>query len=204
SVEFIDRNRFEYLTISNVDCQFGFRSSIFNADRVGKYIITGVKFKLSKIPKPNLARPEIRKKIEKIAPSSECLQSTIRDVVIEFRASGKSLPNEKHIGSAGTFFRTTVVDVSTLIFTFFKSLMGLGLKPALVTLMFAIRYRDSNGYRIPSRRLIDACKLGRTHVNAVSLYGSNSAVLVTDKCKAPSSEDVVRMIKIIRMGVYCK
>ena len=204
NVNAFDRKTGRFVEIRNADCNFGFRSSIFNTTAKDRFIITSVDFKLSKVAKPILTRPEVKREVERLSPAPEILQSTIRQVVVGFRTNGKALPNESRFGSAGTFFRTTVVSGSVLALTFFRSFFKLGPKSALITLIFAWKYRDKSGFRIPSRRLIDACKLGSSTINSVSLHRFNSAVLITDKQGEPTSKDIICLIKHVRDSVYQK
>lgn len=203
SVNVYDTKTNTFTVIENADCDFSFRESIFNTTEKDRYIITSVEFKLNKKSSPILTRPELRVGLDFNLPSSE-LQMRIRKRVIELRTSGKALPNKLTQGSAGTFYRTTVVSLSKLMSTFFKSLFKLGPKIAIIIVVFGWRYRSTKGYRVPSRMIIDACGLQALSVGDVRLYESNSAVLVTDKNGSPKAADIVTLTKQLRKLVYKK
>ncbi len=191
----------EFKVFDNSSCRFGFRESIFNTTDKNRYIIVKVDFLLSKHPKPILSRPELMKGIKQDY-NGVVSQKAIRDLVIRIRTSGKSLPADSFLGSAGTFFRTTVVSLSQLLSTFIKSTLRLGPKIGIVILVFGWKYRNSQGYRVPSRMLIDACGLANSASGPVSLFHSNSAVIVTDKRHKLNSSDILKLVKDVRRTVY--
>ncbi len=92
--------------LTNEDCEFGYRSSIFKTDLKNQFIVSSVTFNLSKKEKPLLEyRPlkETFKQFEK--PNLE----NIRDAVISIRR--KKLPEINEIGSAGSFFKNPIIPV---------------------------------------------------------------------------------------------
>lgn len=97
----------EMRSFSAEDCQFGYRDSVFKRALRGQYIITEVRFQLSKAPHRlhvdyGAIRDELAK-LGKVAP-------TIQDVsaaVIAIRQS--KLPDPAQIGNAGSFFKNPEV-----------------------------------------------------------------------------------------------
>lgn len=99
-LEAIHLETFQPARFSNEDCQFGYRDSVFKREAKGKYFITRVTLRLSRIPRPNLSYGALQKEVEEI-PSP-----TPRDVseaVIRVRQS--KLPDPAVIGNAGSFFK---------------------------------------------------------------------------------------------------
>ncbi|GAA4317964.1 UDP-N-acetylmuramate dehydrogenase [Pontixanthobacter gangjinensis] len=92
---------------SREECDFGYRNSIFKNQLKGQYIITSVKFRLSK--KDHELHTEygaIRSELEKQAIENP----TIRDIsnaVIAIRQS--KLPDPNEIGNSGSFFKNPVI-----------------------------------------------------------------------------------------------
>ena len=201
SVKVFDLQDGIFRSLSNEECKFSFRESIFNTSAKGRFIITSVEFQLSKLVEPIVTRGEIRNSISLQMDSSQ-LQLAIRKRVIELRTSGKALPVDPCEGSAGTFYRTTVVSLPKLMLTFCKSFIKLSPKIAAIIVVFGWKYRNNRGFRIPSRMIIDACGLAGSSVGDVSLYNSNSAVLITDKTGKPSTSDIIALTKKIRKVVY--
>lgn len=194
-------NQFKFLT--NEECCFGFRSSIFNKERKNRYIITSVDFLLSTIKAPNLSRSSISSFVRESLESLD-LQKKIRDAVIKERTSGINLPNDLDVGCAGTFFRTALVSKSVLPKVLWKTTFSLGPKIALMMLAFTWKYRSNDGCKLPSKFLIQSCGLSNLRSKSVFLLPSNPAVLATDLTNSPRSEDAVLLIKTVRNKVYRK
>ncbi|MFI3330603.1 MAG: UDP-N-acetylmuramate dehydrogenase [Rikenellaceae bacterium] len=107
SVDVFIPEKGESLTLSNKECEFKYRDSIFKNSLKGKAIITGVNFKLSTQAKPKLDYSGLKNKVEeKGSPSQE----NIRESVIEIREA--KLPDPKILGNAGSFFKNPLVDIS--------------------------------------------------------------------------------------------
>jgi len=108
-VKVIDRKTKKQLWISNDECQFGYRSSIFKHQAKDKYIIIGVEFRLTRNNHIlNTSYGAIQDYL--YSENSLDLQSnqvpTIQQIskaVIEIRES--KLPNPKEIGNGGSFFK---------------------------------------------------------------------------------------------------
>ncbi len=91
---------------SNAACDFGYRTSIFKTTHKNQFLITSVRFKLSKKATINTSYGAINAALE----LKNISQPTIKDVsdaVISIRSS--KLPNPSEIGNAGSFFKNPVV-----------------------------------------------------------------------------------------------
>jgi UDP-N-acetylmuramate dehydrogenase len=82
-VEVYDRQTGEVSAISNSECKFDYRSSIFNRDHKGRYVVLSLTLKLSKKPKPNLSYLDLSEFMKKFA-LEETLEN-IRHAVITIR-----------------------------------------------------------------------------------------------------------------------
>ncbi|MCK4921084.1 MAG: UDP-N-acetylmuramate dehydrogenase [Bacteroidales bacterium] len=90
--------------ISNTDCKFSYRNSIFKNELKDKFIITAVIFRLDKKPIINsnyrrLSEVYKSKKIQNL--------KTMRESVIEIRNS--KLPDTEEYGNVGSFFKNPVI-----------------------------------------------------------------------------------------------
>jgi len=94
------------LLLSNEDCKFGYRDSIFKNELKNKVIITAVVFQLSKIEKYNLTYKALKAELE-IQHSISITLAFVVEKVIEIR--NRKLPDSKQIGSAGSFFKNPVI-----------------------------------------------------------------------------------------------
>lgn len=88
--------------ISNEDCVFGYRDSIFKREWKGKTIITSVLFRLAKKPDFKISYGNIQQELEAMGVQDLSIQK-ISEAVIRIRTA--KLPNPKEIGNAGSFFK---------------------------------------------------------------------------------------------------
>ena len=90
----------------NAACKFSYRDSIFKNELKGKYIITEVTYKLSKVFIPKLSYGAISQELQ----NRDILNPDIKDVsdvVSAIRVS--KLPDPATIGNAGSFFKNPVI-----------------------------------------------------------------------------------------------
>ena len=92
----------EYL--SNAECRFGYRESIFKEALAGKVIITAVEYRLGKVAAHHLDYGTLRPEVEK---SGDITPEGIRRAVVAIRES--KLPDPKKIGNAGSFFKNPIL-----------------------------------------------------------------------------------------------
>lgn len=90
------------------ECRFGYRDSIFKNELKGQYIISSVRFKLSKAAKINTQYGAIQDELAKRNISSPTI-ADVSSVVSHIRVS--KLPDPSTIGNAGSFFKNPVIDI---------------------------------------------------------------------------------------------
>ncbi len=108
------------LTFSNFECKFGYRTSLFKAQK-SKIAITHVTFKLSDLPLP-VKYPELKLKIEGQFSNSEfndnipsILESRIKSVLELRRKKGMVIdPTDFNTFSLGSFFVNPVINSQLL------------------------------------------------------------------------------------------
>ncbi|MCL3780649.1 UDP-N-acetylmuramate dehydrogenase [Prolixibacteraceae bacterium JC049] len=91
--------------LTNPECQFGYRQSIFKNELRDQGVVTSVVFKLAKEPIFNLEYGAVKDAVEKLG---EISLKNIRKAIIEIR--DEKLPAPTKIGSGGSFFMNPVVD----------------------------------------------------------------------------------------------
>ncbi len=106
-VEYFDTNKLEVVRLSNAECHFAYRESIFKHELKGVAIILAVEFKLSKMAKPNLGYGDV---IGEVESRGGATLRNIRDAVCAIRS--RKLPDTKVLGNAGSFFKNPIVNVS--------------------------------------------------------------------------------------------
>ena len=108
SCEAINLETLKVETFNKIDCKFGYRSSIFKAEKRNKYVIINVTFELKNTNHIlNTSYGGIKKQLDK----NHIKLPTIKDVsdtVIYIRKS--KLPDPKKLGNAGSFFKNPVIN----------------------------------------------------------------------------------------------
>jgi UDP-N-acetylmuramate dehydrogenase len=106
NVRVYDRREKRFLELSNEECGFVYRDSVFKHAGKDRYVITFVTFLLKKeLPKvPNY--PGVTAYFEEHAITSPTL-SEIRTAIISIRS--RKLPDPKEIASVGSFFKNPIV-----------------------------------------------------------------------------------------------
>ncbi|HAS69580.1 UDP-N-acetylenolpyruvoylglucosamine reductase [Candidatus Nomurabacteria bacterium RIFOXYC2_FULL_36_8] len=171
--------------ISNKDCKFGYRDSIFKGEARGKYIITGVTYRLSKsIPRlpdyPGIKSYFIDNNIN--IPTL----AQIREAIISIRQS--KLPNPNEIPNVGSFFKNPIVE----------KVVAHKIKEDYPDAKFFSV--DDTHTKVPAGWLIENAGLKGKSFGKVSMYDKNALVLVNKE--GATCEDVIRardeIIKIVK------
>ena len=156
----------------NDECNYAYRYSIFKGELKGKYIVTSVEYKLSKIKQFNLTYGPL-----KAIESPSLTLSDVRNEIIRIRTA--KLPDPKYIGSVGSFFKNPVVPESKYI-ELNQSYPGI---PHYLV--------DGNMYKIPAGWLIEHAGLKGYTVGDAKVYEKQCLVIVNNG-KATAS-DVVQL-----------
>lgn len=93
--------------LTNEECHFGYRDSIFKYAFKGRYIITSVTFRLLLNPQFHTQYGAITTELAVLGVSDLSLEA-IRKAVISIRT--RKLPDPAVIGNAGSFFKNPTVD----------------------------------------------------------------------------------------------
>lgn len=96
------------LTLSNTDCKFGYRESVFKNEAKGKYLVLSVTYKLTK--NNHILRLNYGGLAHKFSDIEGVTPKMISDEVIAIRK--EKLPDPKVLGNCGSFFKNPVVDRS--------------------------------------------------------------------------------------------
>jgi UDP-N-acetylmuramate dehydrogenase len=98
-----------FMTLSNAECRFGYRDSIFKQELKGKVLITSVVYRLDKQHRLNTSYGAIREQLDVMGVTTPTIKS-VSDAVIAIRQS--KLPDPAVIGNAGSFFKNPTIPAS--------------------------------------------------------------------------------------------
>lgn len=107
SVRCFDRRDFRIVELSNAECGFSYRRSIFNTTERDRYVVLSVEYALAEGGEPKIVYKDL---IEHFSGKSPTLRET-REAVLEIRR-GKSMvidTNDPNSRSAGSFFKNPIV-----------------------------------------------------------------------------------------------
>jgi UDP-N-acetylmuramate dehydrogenase len=107
SLEAYDTTTDSFVTLTNEECGFSYRHSIFRGSQEGRYIITSITVKLSKSP----PRPPFYESLQAYFDAhaiSIFTHEIVREAVIAIRTD--KLPDPAVKPSAGSFFKNVIVE----------------------------------------------------------------------------------------------
>jgi UDP-N-acetylmuramate dehydrogenase len=112
SVRVLDTRDMKTYELTNAECDFEYRTSIFNTTERNRYIVLRVAFALNPGAEPRVAYADLKKYFAG-ASRPPTLQQ-VRDAVREIRLSKAMLivPNDDDCRSAGSFFKNPIVAVA--------------------------------------------------------------------------------------------
>jgi UDP-N-acetylmuramate dehydrogenase len=178
SVEVFDLVENNFKVISNKDCEFAYRDSIFKKNK-NRFIVLKVNFALLKSA---LAKVPDYPGVKDFLNEEKVNIGEIRETIIKIRAS--KLPDPSLIHNVGSFFKNTIVKES-----FFNDLKNKF--PDIKS------FKESEGYiKIPTGWLIEKAGLKGKSFGEISIYEKNAMVLVNKG--GASSQDVVNVSNKIK------
>lgn len=109
AVRVFDRKSREILEMTNDDCKFAYRSSIFNTTDKNRFVVLAVTFALKSGGAPKIVYKDLREIFGGKTPSL----SETRDAVLRIRRAKSMVIDERdpNSKSAGSFFKNPVVDL---------------------------------------------------------------------------------------------
>lgn len=109
----LDRQSLTLRTFPHNECRFGYRTSRFNTDELGRWLIVEVRFRLREAPTPTL---KYRDLIEHFGPGATPSLAEVARAVRQIRASkGMVLsPSDPDSRSAGSFFKNPILSEAQL------------------------------------------------------------------------------------------
>ena len=183
----------EKMVFAKEDCELGYRDSIFKNSLKGKYFISAVTLKLSKIGKPNISYKILQEYLEKNKIKVKNPKD-ISDAVTHIRKT--KLPDPKVIANAGSFFKNVFVDK--------KKLQGLLQKyPDMPYFEDAENGSKASVLaKIPAGWLIEQCGWKGKKIGNVGVHKKHALVLVN--YGGGSGKEVKDLAEQITASVFSK
>jgi UDP-N-acetylmuramate dehydrogenase len=176
----------EQRDFSHVQCRFAYRDSVFKQEEQDRYLITRVRFRLSRQPDVRLSYGDIRNELADQGISHPTpLQ--VSDAIMAIRQ--RKLPDPAVIGNAGSFFKNPVVSESVF----------LPLKAAFPEL---VAYPQADGVKLAAGWLIDQAGWKGKSLGPVGAYARQALVLVNHG--GACGEDIIRLASAIQADVHAK
>ena len=163
SVDVLEKSTGELLKLSNTDCEFGYRDSIFKRTAGNNYVVTAIHLKLSHHNKPSIKYPALRDRLNNDGIDNPDCQQVFHSVC-QIRSS--KLPDPAILGNAGSFFKNPVINRQQLDSLLRKH-------PDLPHFEQA-----SENYKVPAAWLIDQAGWKGHRTGAVGVHSEQALVLV--------------------------
>lgn len=176
AVRCFDRVGRESITLSNAECGFSYRTSIFNSTRRERFIVLGVTFELKKNGEPKIVYKDLAERFENQKPSL----SEVRETVLEIRRSKSMVidPDDPNAKSAGSFFKNPIVSKEKL--DEIRTLFG-----------HAPSFEYGDMYKVPAAWLIENSGFHKGFVLGNAGISSNHSLAFINRGKATASDIIL-------------
>lgn len=178
----LDNKKFEILT--NTECQFDYRDSIFKHDLRNRAIITSVEVRLDKLGKLRYSYRDVQDELRR-RQIDEPSQKDVFDVVVAIRQ--QKLPDPSVLGNAGSYFKNPVINILQ-----FRSLQKT--YPSLPHYEI-----DGKFVKLPAGWLIEQCGWKGKTVGNVGVHSRQSLVIVNTG--NASGSEVVELANKVKNSV---
>lgn len=195
SVKVYDRKTKEILELSNKDCGFEYRKSIFNTTQKDRFVVLCVVYKLIKNGKPKIVYEDLLKRFEKRVPT---LKET-RKIVKEIRKSKGMLVRQGGLDSqsAGSFFKNPIVEIDK-----FKEIQEVakGLKVINENGGVPFYKIDTNLVKIPAAWLIEKSGFHKGYQKGNAGLSTCHTLALTNRGHA-KAEDILKLKQEIQKKI---
>jgi len=187
SLEAINIKTNELISISNKECEFSYRDSVFKAE-TNKFLVSSIKLKLSKETKTNITYNSLKDYLirDDIDPEYATPYQVCRAVT---SIRSKILPDYRNEPNVGSFFKNVVLNKKNLD----------KLKSKIVNLPY---YENIDGltYKVPVAFLIENLGWKGKKLGNVRVSEKHALVLIADE--GASSVDLMSLSSEIADDIY--
>jgi UDP-N-acetylmuramate dehydrogenase len=186
--------------LSEDECNFGYRTSIFNTTDKGRYIILNTLYRLQKEAEPNTKYPDVVRYFEEQNIEKPTLQQ-MREAIIAIRT--RKLPDPKKIGNSGSFFKNLVLSEEEYNVLESNIDKNFGAEELSKVQVLKNKFPTPNGIKIPTAFLIDICGLKGLQKGGAKLHEKAALVIINYSGDA-KAQDVVEVFEEVRRVVLEK
>ncbi|XXQ68573.1 UDP-N-acetylmuramate dehydrogenase [Neisseriaceae bacterium B1] len=164
SVRCFDLEKQEFTELSNADCQFAYRESVFKQVGKGRYVITAVTFCLDETFTPNLNYGDLAATVAQQCGERAPTAKDVAQAVCQIRRS--KLPDPEFTGNVGSFYKNPIVSAS-------QATELLKKYPNMP------RYPQADGsVKLAAGWLIDQCNLKGYNIGGAAVHDKQALVLI--------------------------
>ncbi|WP_336709913.1 MULTISPECIES: UDP-N-acetylmuramate dehydrogenase [unclassified Cedecea] len=179
-VDCVELSNGQALRLTNAECRFGYRDSIFKHDYQDRFAIVAVGYRLPKAWRPVLSYGDL----SKLDPSTVTPQQVFESVC-NMRSS--KLPDPKVNGNAGSFFKNPVISAEQA-----EKLISCGANVP--------HYPQPDGsVKLAAGWLIDQCQLKGYRIGGAAIHRQQALVIINEE--NASSADIVALAHYVRQQV---
>ncbi|QMT31919.1 UDP-N-acetylmuramate dehydrogenase [Alysiella filiformis] len=164
SVQCFDLEKQEFTELSNADCQFAYRESLFKQSGKGRYVIVAVVFELDETFAPHIQYGDLAAVLQAHCGERVPTATDVAQAVCQIRQS--KLPDPKQVGNVGSFFKNPIVSAEQF---------------AQIQAAYpnAPHYPQADGMvKLAAGWLIEQCGLKGKHIGNAAVHDKQALVLV--------------------------
>ncbi len=184
SVEAYDVGSHQPTVFSTKECGYAYRNSRFKQEWSGRFIITHVTFRLSKLPTLNVGYGNVKEELsrQQLEPTIE----NVRNVIIAIRRD--KLPDPDVTGNAGSFFMNPMIGRRRfeLLHEAYPDMPYYDV--------------DEDNVKIPAAWMIDRCGWKGQQVGNAGVHSKQALILIN--CGQATGQEVVALSKAIQYSVF--
>ncbi|MBU1038895.1 UDP-N-acetylmuramate dehydrogenase [Patescibacteria group bacterium] len=196
-VEAYDSQTNQVVLLTNKQCGFAYRTSVFNTLDKGRYFILQVLLRLSKIYRPNISYPDLQKVF---ANQDNIELSAIRQTIINVRNKKFPYPYTAGAkGSAGSFFKNFLLKPTE--YTSLEKNIAANLAGALPELRrIKNKFPSGDLIKIPTAFILEICGIKGLTVGGAKVNHNQPLVILNDN-NTTTAANVLLLVKKIRQIV---
>ncbi|MBL8190366.1 MAG: UDP-N-acetylmuramate dehydrogenase, partial [Acidobacteria bacterium] len=191
-VRVFDRQTKQIIELSNAECGFRYRTSIFNSTERNRYVVLAVSFALKANGEPALRYPDVKNFFA--GRSAEPTLAEVRQAIIEIRSRKGMVivPDDPHCRSAGSFFKNPVISAEA----FAKLEAAAGERPP--------SFPAGDGYvKVPAAWLIERAGFARGYAKGGAGISSKHTLAIINRGNA-TAQEVLDLVAEIQASVLAE